>query len=219
MSEASKAPRGRAWIVLGVLYALFFFWYTSFGGPLSDEEIAGYEAVLRERGADAERIESWLAFMRSDTGDDFAMFNAIDYRDVPAAVEGVPAGTTSDEMMRRYAEPFFRLALPNAAPPVMMGRAAHQAVDLWGIEGAEDWDQGGLVRYRSRRDLMDQIVALSELAAAGEEIHRYKVASLEKTIAYPLDPWFQLGDPRLVLALVFAVIGLGFDVRRLSRSG
>ncbi len=31
------------------------------------------------------------------------------------------------------------------------------ALDLWGIEGAEQWSMGGLVRYRSRRDLMEQV--------------------------------------------------------------
>ena len=40
-----------------------------------------------------------------------------------------------------------------------------------------------------------------------DRIHEYKIAALEKTIAFPLDPWLQLGDPRLVLALVFAVVG------------
>jgi hypothetical protein len=67
---------------------------------------------------------------------------------------------------------------------------------------------GGLVRYRSRRDLVEMA-----LAALDSDIHRYKIAAMEKTIAFPLDPWFQLGDPRLVLALVFAVIGLSGQLR------
>lgn len=37
--------------------------------------------------------------------------------------------------------------------------------------------------------------------------HAFKVAALEKTIAFPLDPWFQLGDPKLVLALLLGLIG------------
>jgi uncharacterized membrane protein YhaH (DUF805 family) len=41
---------------------------------------------------------------------------------------------------------------------------------------------------------------------------------MEKTIAYPLDPWFYLGDPRLVFGLAFLVIGLALEVRRLRRS-
>ena len=30
---------------------------------------------------------------------------------------------------------------------------------------------------------------------------------MRKTIAYPIDPWFQLGDPRLVLGLLLGLLG------------
>ena len=45
---------------------------------------------------------------------------------------------------------------------------------------------------------------------------RFEVAVLGKHVAFPLDPWFLLGDPRLVLALAFLGVGLALDVRRLS---
>ena len=48
-----------------------------------------------------------------------------------------------------------------------------------------------------------------------DAFYAFKIAAIEKTIAYPLDPWFHLGDPRLVFALVFAVIGL--SVQAFSR--
>ena len=43
--------------------------------------------------------------------------------------------------------------------------------------------------------------------------HEFKVAAMEKTIAFPLDPWFQLGDPRLVLALILGMIGFALSWR------
>ena len=49
---------------------------------------------------------------------------------------------------------------------------------------------------------MDQIVAMVD----GPPIHNLKIAALEKTIAYPLDPWFHLGDPRVILAFVALVL-------------
>jgi hypothetical protein len=94
-------------------------------------------------------------------------------------------------------------AMKDAAHPVLLGEAANSAMDVWGIEGATSWTGGGLVRYRSRRDLMEQVVHMSN-----EHIHQFKIAALEKTIAFPLDPWFQLGDPRFVLALMLAIVGL-----------
>jgi hypothetical protein len=59
------------------------------------------------------------------------------------------------------------------------------------------------MRYRSRRDMME--IAVNP---AFRGSHAFKVAAMQKTIAFPVDPWFQLGDPRLVLGLLFLVVGL-----------
>jgi hypothetical protein len=40
--------------------------------------------------------------------------------------------------------------------------------------------------------------------------HEFKIAAMNKTVAFPIDPWFQLGDPRLVLGLLALVLGLAF---------
>ena len=138
--------------------------------------------------------------------DTLVMINVIDMRDTPLQIQGVEPGETNDEVIAKYQTPFLGRAALSAAHPVLMGFAAAPAVDIWGIEGADHWDRGGLVRYRSRRDLMKQVEAIRE--GGGDDVHAFKVAAIEKTIAYPLDPWFQLGDPRFVFALVFAVIGL-----------
>jgi hypothetical protein len=61
-----------------------------------------------------------------------------------------------------------------------------------------------MVRYRSRRDLMEVASSASDDAS----IHDFKIAAIEKTIAFPIDPWFQLGDPRLVLAGLFGIVAL-----------
>jgi hypothetical protein len=111
------------------------------------------------------------------------------------------------------------MAMRNATHPILGGTAAADAIDVWGIEGAARWDQGVLIHYRSRCDLMNLIVTgVSEQAREDQNPHDYKVAGMEKTIAYPLDPWFCLGDPRLVFGLAFLVIGLALEVRRLRRS-
>jgi hypothetical protein len=211
MSTAAKV-----WTGLTLAYAFFFGWYTSFGGPLTPEEIEHYAALLPSDG-EPQRVAAWRSFMETDTGDDFVMLNAIDVRDVPQQVEGVQPGDSSEDVMNRYSAPFLGKAMRSAAHPVVFGWAAAAPLDIWGIEGADDWKQGGLIRYRSRRDLMKQVEWARGL---DENIHAFKIAALEKTIAYPLDPWFQLGDPRLVLGLTLTVVGLGVHLRlatRLSR--
>ena len=203
----------RVWVVIAMTYAVFFYWYTAFGGPLNDQEIEHALTVLGEAGMEPDRLEVWEQFMRSDTGDDFAMLNALDLRDQPIQVAGVEPGDTSQDVMARYTEPFLGKALRSAAHPVMYGTAASDAIDLWGIEGADQWTAGGLVRYRSRRDLVQQALFFSQ-QGDDMQVHQFKSAALEKTIAYPLDPWFQLGDPRLVLALVLVIIGLTIQLLR-----
>lgn len=203
----------RGWTLLVLLYGLFFSWYTSFGGALSPDEIDHYVRFFTERGADPERIALWKRFMETDTGDDFAMMNYLDLRDTPRPGPGVEPGDTTDEVMSRYTAPFMAKAFRAAAHPVLFGSAASTAFDLSGIEGAERWTTAAAIRYRSRRDLMEQIVYALSL-----DIHHFKLAALEKTIAFPIDPWFHLGDPRLVLALALSVVGLGLHLRAATRN-
>ena len=64
------------------------------------------------------------------------------------------------------------------------------------------------MRYRSRRDLME---IATNPAFSGR--HEFKIAAIRKTLAFPIDPWGQLGDPRLVLGLVVAVLALAVGRR------
>lgn len=205
----------RVWLALFLVYFAFFFWYTSFGGPLTSKEIAHYGGVVeRISDGDSERIAVWQHFMQTDTGDDFAMISVVDLNETPTPIEGVEPGESSEEVLAKYTEPFFGQVVRLGAHPVLVGWAAAPAIDIWGIEGASDWSQGVIVRWRSRRDIMQFVEAMRD-KAGDSSIHDFKIAAIEKTIAYPLDPWFHLGDPRIVLALVFAVIGL--SVRAFSR--
>ncbi len=198
----------RVWLVLFLLYVAFFSWYTSFAGPLSSEEIVHYRGLVEEiSDGDSERIAVWQHFMETDTGDDFAMISVVDLSETPTPIEGVEPGESSDEVLAKYTEPFFGRVVRSAAHPVLVGWAAAPAIDIWGIEGASDWSQGVVVRWRSRRDILEFMETLLD-EAGDSSIHDFKIAAIEKTIAYPLDPWFQLGDPRFAFALVFAVIGL-----------
>jgi len=204
---------GRFWLALAGTYCAFFLWYTPLGGPLEQVEIEEFLAMFASNDVPPERIVVWRAFLESDTGGDFAMLNAIEMRAKPLPIEGVLASETSEEILARYTRPFLGRAFRSAAHPVLLGRAAAPAVDLWGIEGAETWTTGGIVRYRSRRDLMEQATAVGPTG-----IHEFKIAAMEKTIAFPLDPWFHLGDPRLVLALVLSNVGLAWHLRCARRA-
>ena len=91
----------RVWLVLFLVYSAFFSWYTSFGGPLTTEEIAQYRGVVEEiSDGNPERIAVWQHFMQTDTGDDFGMISVANLNETPTQIEGVGAGVRSDRALR-----------------------------------------------------------------------------------------------------------------------
>ncbi len=203
------------WVVLIGLYAAFFSWYTSFGGPLTEEEIGHYIGLMEahEPAPPPERLAKLRKFLEEDTGDDFVMVNVIDMYDTPLQVEGVEPGETSDEVLAKYMEFMFPELLSRACHPVIYGQAAKSAMDLMNADGMEEWSTGAGMRYRSRRDMLE--IATNP---AFEGSHEFKIAAMRKTIAFPIDPWFQLGDPRFVLALLFGLIGSTLSWRAATRT-
>ena len=91
---------------------------------------------------------------------------------------------------------------PLAAGELRPGESSRQALDVWGIDDAESWSFVGLVRYRSRRDLVE----IATDPAFGNA-HLYELAALQRTIAVPVEPILMLGSPRVLLALVGIVLG------------
>lgn len=193
------------WGIPAVLYALFFYWYTSFGGPLSHDEIESYLSIVEARSS-IDELAELRRFLEADTGDDFVMVNAIEMRETPEQLPGVLPGESSGEVLDRYMAYMWPALLTRACHPVLFGQAASKALDVWGIDNASTWTQAGLMRYRSRRDLMD--IAANP---AFQGPHEFKIAAMAKTIAFPVDPWMQAGDPRLILGLVLLILALLAD--------
>ncbi|SVC38057.1 uncharacterized protein METZ01_LOCUS290911 [marine metagenome] len=192
------------WLVLAILYTGFFSWYTSFGGPLSQEEMDHYYKILEARNSDGspEQRARLRKFMEEDTGDDFVMINVIDMYEEPMQISGVSSSDTSEDVLDRYMEYMYPALFTRACHPILFGEAANQAMDLMNAPGMEQWTRGAAMRYRSRRDMLE---IASNPAFAGA--HDFKIAAMAKTIAFPIDPWFHLGDPRLLLALLLGLAG------------
>ena len=201
------------WTVVTAIYLAFFSWYTSFGGPLTTEEIEHYMSLFESADIDPKRRQLLRDFMESDTGDDFVMINVIDMYEVPLQIEGVEPGESGQDVLGKYMAYMYPALFARASHPVLFGSAAAPAMDLMNAPGMENWSTGAGMRYRSRRDMLE---ISTNPAFSGS--HEFKVAAMRKTIAYPIDPWFQLGDPRLVLALLLGLIGCAlswlFSARR-----
>lgn len=152
---------------------------------------------MLSNGSRLESVNYFEKFLREDSGRQFLMINAIDLHDNPPDVAGAAPGETSNQLMGRYMEHMFGELLSKASHPVIVGTAPFTAIDLVGIEGAEQWDQGAVFRYKSRRAFMQIISNPVTL-----EKHHFKLAALQKTIAYPIEPSIYLGDLRLILGLL-----------------
>lgn len=180
------------WSLLAALYLGFRLWYDGGGGPLTAAEVERYVAVFEARGAPPERIEKLREFLASDTGSEFVMANFIHLRDDPDA-----RGEMDRYMAHMYPQLFRR-----ACHPVLAGPVVGRALDHWGIEDGERWSMVGLVRYRSRRDMIE---IASDPAFA--DAHVFKQAAMAQTIAIPVEPFLSLASPRWLVAGALVTLG------------
>jgi hypothetical protein len=180
------------WAILAALYLGFRLWYDGGGGPLTPEEVARYVARFEERGVEPARIEKMREFLASDTGSEFVMANFIHLHDDPDA----------QAELDRYMAHMYPALFRRACHPVLAGPVVARALDLWGIENGERWSTVGLVRYRSRRDVME--IATNPAFA---DAHQFKTAAMAQTIAIPLEPFLMLGSPRWLVAGALVTLG------------
>mgnify|MGYP001181798202 FL=1 len=203
----------KTWLILGAVYIGFFFWYTDMGGKLSQEEIQifikKHEQNIINDGVspDSEefqlRIDFLKRFMEEDNGKQFIMVNNIEMNKNPGDVVGANPGESADQLMSRYMEYMWPNLLKRASHPIFMSNAVYQSMDLVGIEGAETWDQAALMRYKSRRTMME-IVTNPDMM----DRHEFKIAALQKTIAYPVEPFGFYSDMRVIFGMLIAIVGL-----------
>lgn len=200
----------RIWLLLGLLYAGFLFWYGGCGAPLSADEVARIAARLDAVAPDATARARLLELARSDDGREFFMVNLNRYRDAPAYADGRAAdGASAEEIESRYTGKML---------PRLLARACHPwaivtpILTLAGTPELLEFDRITLVRYRSRRDFLE-IVLGSDWAEDAE----HKWAALEAAHSFATRPFLTLPGPRaIVLALL---LGAGVAIRARRRSG
>jgi len=190
------------WTTAFLIYAIFWLWYVGIRKPLSKTEIDKYLNKLSEYGNDsAQGVSDVRAFLENDTGKSFVMVNSILLKEKPDQVEGVKEGDTSLKTLVAYHKPFMKMMFKKGGIGIFQGRVAGRSVDVIGVDNAEEWKISAINRFRSRRDFMDIITH-----PTFHEKHDLKFAALSKSIAYPVDPWFQLGGLAAIVPLVIALI-------------
>ena len=181
------------WTIAALAYAAFWLWYVGFQKKITPQEV---ETSLRVFDHD----DSWTpnqrehlrSFLLADDGKDFVMVNLLHLKSPKKE---------SLEKLNTYQKIFLGSLLRKAGHPVMVARAASGNIENVACDHAGDWSAAGMIRYRSRRDLMNILPA-----TIGSKHHGLKLESLEKTFAFPASPWFMFGGPRIVVALGIALL-------------
>lgn len=191
------------WVGAVVLYAAFSLWYNNWSGPLDSAEIEVYAERLAAspETRDPERAAAMRAFLESDDGGEFFMVNLIRLHPGPVTLPGSDETESASAVLERYTRPFLGGALRRATHPAFAGPAAGSYLESWGVEPDPGWTFAGIIRYRSRRDVMD--LATDPQFA---DIHAYKLAAIANTLAFPVAPSRIHTGPKLLVPLVLALV-------------
>lgn len=204
---------GLIWGGALLLYLLFRLWYDNWRGPLRQDEIDAFFAEVQGKyGGDNDPVRL-RRFLEADDGKEFVMLNLVrieqDMVPDPRSGEPVPG----PEMMRRYSDPFVRSLIRHGGHPGMVGRKVGPYVDAWNVEGDPGWSIFGLMRYRSRRDMIAMV--RNPLFA---EVHPYKLLGIPTTFSFPTQRQVSLyAGPRVTVALVLALAAALLHLATLTR--
>ena len=181
------------WIIAALAYAAFWLWYVGFQKKITPQEVeTGMRIFDHDDSWTPNQIEHLRSFLLADDGKDFVMVNLLHLKSPKKE---------SLEKLNTYQKIFLGSLLRKAGHPVMVARAASGNVENVACSHADDWSAAAMIRYRSRRDLMEILPA-----TIGSEHHELKLGSLEKTFAFPAAPWFMFGGPKVVVALSIGLL-------------
>jgi hypothetical protein len=191
-------------LTFGFLFAAFLVWYGGRGKPLSDTEVDALLLEMQRRawkqgqGEESPILQQFRELAKDDDGQAYYMVNLIKFRKKALYPAGSTFGDDPLAANDRYNRAIIPLLLKHGGHPVFLsqvqGRFLHP-------DGADDWDQVAMVRYRSRRDMLKMAV---EIAGKGVDIHKW--AALEKTQVFPVRPLVSLIFIRATVAMMLFVI-------------
>lgn len=204
MKPLSKGPKVLV-AVLAVIYAVFVLWYGGNGKPMTPQEKDELFARITESAktggaADPHAREALLRLAATDDGKEFFMINLIRFRAKAAYPAGYDYGDDALEADARYNEAVVPALIKHGSIPVFLGTPEGPFLTE---AGDTEWQRVAIVRYRSRRDLLEMCV---DLAGNNSAVHKW--AAIEKTQVFPASSPFNLFFVRGLMAVLIGIIGL-----------
>lgn len=192
------------WAIWGTalaLYGLFRAWYDGIRKPLTPVEIDTFFTEIQGKLGGGNDTAALRQFLEADDGQEFVMLNLVKIE--PGIVPDPETGelVSGRTMMRRYSDPFVKALLRRGGHPVMVGAKVGPYVDAWNVAADPGWSIFGLMRYRSRRDMIAMV--RDPLFA---RVHPYKLLGIPTTFSFPTQRQVSVYlGPRVTVALALAL--------------
>ena len=180
------------WGAAALIYALFWVWYVGLKGKLSETEVEQYMQRFEALGLTADKLANLHQFLAKDDGREWFMINLLELKSPKRE---------SAKLLQSYSKTFMAGMYKRAGHPFFVANAKAKNIENLHCEHADNWTATGIIRYRSRRDCAETL-----LDTFGSEHHSDKLASLEKTLAFPATTNLLMGSPRVLVAMGLALV-------------
>ena len=171
----------KIWIWVPVLYGLFSLWYFNWQGPLTEEEIEKVMQGFDEQKETANTDKAMFRkFLEEDDGDEFVMLNQVELIKGSVRHPVLGEANSASDILNDYFGPFSIALLGRGGHPVFQARTVGGNIDTWNADANESFEMTAMMRYKSRRDIVE--LFQDPMMA---DAHRYKIAAIERTVSYP----------------------------------
>jgi len=194
------------WSITITIMLLFLIWHGTFEGPITSDEIEYYVERYQEQHPEADTTQL-RHFLAEDDGKSIVMANTIKLYDMPINVNGQSFGDSSEEALNEYMSFVLPYLLKRGSYPIYSGSAVFESLEKWGIENAEEWSSSALMRYRSRRVMIEMFTD-----PIFGQFHDAKIAAIEKTFAFPVTTIVSTGNLALIVGLVLLSLALSMQL-------
>ena len=204
----------KIWILVPIVYGVFMLWYFNWQGPITAAEVDRYMAAFDEvKGSKHTDSATFRTFLEAYDGSEFVMLNQVQLHagQIAHPLTAKPIGAS--DLVAGYFEPFALSLFKRGGHPVFQATTIGGNVDSWNAEANVGFGLTGMMRYKSRRDLIELI-----LDPAFADAHIYKLAAIERTVSYPthVEISFALRPPITVLLVLILLASLAQNLSSLS---
>jgi hypothetical protein len=203
MSAAAISGAWWVWPVAAMCYVVFRAWYDNWRRPLSAQEVENYLHLTKTTpGVEHTDPEVLRQFLSRDDGREFVMCNLVRLQSQAVAhpLTGVMAQPRL--LLQEYFRPFVVTLFLHGGHPLIASRKIAGYIDSWNAPPDPGWTMVGMMRYRSRRDMMELT-----LDPRFTNAYPFKAAAVEQTYSFPTQVMSSMAlGPRSAVALILVLL-------------